>query len=147
MEAVEMRILDTSKSYRVGGRYKKIMVVEDEAFIRKLVSMIAKKEGYEVIEAGNGKDAAEKLLDTQIDLLITDLNMPEMDGIELVRTLRSRPGQMYTPVIMLSSEFREARRQMAYEAGINEWVPKPFITKHLRDLITKYDPEPIADGL
>jgi two-component system chemotaxis response regulator CheY len=71
-------------------------------------------------------------------MLITDLNMPEMDGIELVKTVRSRPGMGFVPIVMISSEILEARKQKAYEAGINDWVPKPFIAKQLRNVLAKY---------
>ena len=117
---------------------KKILVVDDAGFIRNLVSLILTTEGYEVIESNNGKDALKKLEETSIDMIITDLNMPEMDGIELVKTMRSKSAYMHIPVVMLTSEFLETRKQRAFEAGINEWIPKPFIAQHLRALVMKY---------
>jgi two-component system chemotaxis response regulator CheY len=118
-----------------------IMVADDGDLIRKLVSMILTKEGHKVVESRNGKEALDLLLKTNIDILITDLNMPGMDGIELVKTIRSSPGLRLLPIVMLSSEFLEARKQKAYEAGINDWIPKPFIIKDLRDVLTKYAQE------
>jgi len=115
-----------------------IMVVDDFDMIRELVSLILRKEGHEVLESRNGREALDLLSDNKIDLLITDLNMPEMDGIELVKTVRSRPGLGFVPIVMISSEILEARKQKAYEAGINDWVPKPFIAKQLRNVLTKY---------
>ena len=115
-----------------------IMVVDDFDVIRELVSLILRKEGHEVLESRNGREALDLLSDNKIDMLITDLNMPEMDGIELVKTVRSRPGLGFVPIVMISSEILEARKQKAYEAGINDWVPKPFIAKQLRDVLTKY---------
>ena len=115
-----------------------IMVVDDFDVIRDLVSLILRKEGHEVLESRNGREALDLLSDNKIDMLITDLNMPEMDGIELVKTVRSRPGMGFVPIVMISSEILEARKQKAYEAGINDWVPKPFIAKQLRNVLTKY---------
>ena len=115
-----------------------IMVVDDFDRIRELVSLILRKEGHEVLESRNGREALDLLSDNKIDMLITDLNMPEMDGIELVKTVRSRPGLGFVPIVMISSEILEARKQKAYEAGINDWVPKPFIAKQLRNVLTKY---------
>ena len=115
-----------------------IMVVDDFDVIRDLVSLILRKEGHEVLESRNGREALDLLSDNKIDMLITDLNMPEMDGIELVKTVRSRPGLGFVPIVMISSEILEARKQKAYEAGINDWVPKPFIAKQLRNVLTKY---------
>lgn len=115
-----------------------IMVVDDFDVIRELVSLILRKEGHEVLESRNGREALDLLSDNKIDMLITDLNMPEMDGIELVKTVRSRPGLGFVPIVMISSEILEARKQKAYEAGINDWVPKPFIAKQLRNVLTKY---------
>lgn len=115
-----------------------IMVVDDFDVIRDLVSLILRKEGHEVLESRNGREALDLLSDNKIDMLITDLNMPEMDGIELVKTVRSRPGMGFVPIVMISSEILEARKQKAYEAGINDWVPKPFIAKQLRNVLAKY---------
>lgn len=115
-----------------------IMVVDDFDVIRDLVSLILRKEGHEVLESRNGREALDLLSNNKIDMLITDLNMPEMDGIELVKTVRSRPGMGFVPIVMISSEILETRKQKAYEAGINDWVPKPFIAKQLRNVLTKY---------
>ena len=122
---------------RVSTTSKTILVVDDADFIRKLVSIILTLEGYTVLEAGNGKEALDILAKTWVDMIITDLNMPVMDGIELVSAMRSEPAYKHIPVVMLTSEFLEFRKQQAFEAGINEWVPKPYITRKLRDLVFK----------
>jgi len=116
---------------------KTILVVDDADYIRRLVAIILKMEGYTVLEAENGKDALDTLEKTTIDMIITDLNMPVMDGIELVSVLRSKPAFKNIPVVMLTSEFLEFRKQTAFEAGVNEWIPKPYITSKLRDLVFK----------
>lgn len=123
---------------RAYGQPRTIMVVDDGDLNRMLISLILRKEGYKVLESSNGRDALEVLSDNHIDMLITDLNMPEMDGIELVKQIRSRAGLGFVPIVMISSEFLEARIQKAYEAGINDWLPKPHIANRLSDVLAKY---------
>ena len=112
-------------------------MVDDADYIRRLISIILTMEGYALIEANNGKQALDILAETRIDMIITDLNMPVMDGIELVSAMRSEAAYKHIPVVMLTSEFFESRKQKAFESGINEWVPKPYITSKLRDLVFK----------
>ena len=138
MAFMPIAAMDSGARSSVKTTSKTILVVDDADVIRSLVSLILTTEGYEVVESNNGKDALNKLEETSIDMIITDLNMPEMDGVELVKTMRSKFAYMHVPVVMLTSEFLEARKQKAFEAGINEWIPKPFIAKHLRDLVIKY---------
>jgi len=138
MGVTTMTAMGSGASTGLSTTSKTVLVVDDSDFIRRLVSLILRMEGYRVIESNNGKDALKRLREVFIDMMVTDLNMPEMDGIELVRTMRSKSAFAHIPVVMLTSEFLETRKQMAFEAGINEWVPKPFITKHLRNLIRKY---------
>jgi two-component system chemotaxis response regulator CheY len=95
---------------------KRVMVVEDDAHVRELVSIILKRDGFEVVESTNGKDALIKLNDSNIDMLVTDLNMPEMGGLELVRKLRNRTGAELTPVIMITSENHESIRKKVEKA-------------------------------
>jgi len=116
---------------------KRVMVVEDDAHVRELVSIILKRDGYEVVESINGKDALIKLNGENIDMLITDLNMPEMGGLELVRKLRNRTGSELTPVIMITSENHESIRIKVEKAGINKWILKPCIRKDLKKAIRK----------
>lgn len=133
-----MTAIGTDELAGVDATSKTILVVDDADFIRRLVSMILALDGYIVLEADNGKAALDILGKTQVDIIITDLNMPVMDGIELVSALRSGPVYKHVPVVMLTSELLEFRKQQAFEAGINEWVPKPYITSKLRALVFKY---------
>ena len=132
-----MTAIDAGDLVRVNTTSKTILVVDDADFIRRLVSIILTLEGYTVLEAGNGKEALDILAKTWVDMIITDLNMPVMDGIELVSAMRSEPAYKHIPVVMLTSEFLEFRKQQAFEAGINEWIPKPYITRKLRDVVFK----------
>ncbi len=96
---------------------KTVMVVDDSATIRKLLSYILRKRDYVIAEAEDGIDAMEKLSHVQIDLIIVDLNMPNMDGIEFVKTLRNNYYYTDTPIIMLTTTKDEELKKKAIEAG------------------------------
>ncbi len=109
---------------------KTILTVDDSASIRQLVGFTLRAAGYEVIEAVDGEDALARMKGT-IHLVITDLNMPRMDGIELVKRIRSSGAYKYVPVIMLTTESQGARKQAGKEAGATGWVVKPFGAEQL----------------
>jgi len=122
------------------GKSVSVLVVDDAVYIRELISLILKNEGYEVIKAANGMEALDKLNGTNSDLLITDLNMPEMNGIELLRRLRNIPDFKSIPVIMVTSDNHASIRRKARHAGVNEWLLKPFIPKQLVHAVKKHVP-------
>jgi len=138
MGVIAMTAMENRELASINTTSKTILVVDDADFIRRLISIILTIDGYTVIEADNGKEALDILGKTRVDIIITDLNMPVMDGIELVSVMRSEPAYKHIPVVMLTSEFLESRKQKAFDSGINEWVPKPYITSKLRDLVFKY---------
>ncbi|MCX8022104.1 MAG: response regulator [Syntrophorhabdaceae bacterium] len=105
---------------------KKILIVDDSPTIRKLINFILKKKNYIVTEAEDGVDAMEKLINTKIDLVIADLNMPNMDGIELVKSLRNSYYHLDTPIIMLTTTKDEELKKSALEAGVNLFLNKPI---------------------
>jgi len=105
---------------------KRILVVDDSSTIRKLINYILRKKDYHITEAEDGLDALEKLIDTKVDLVIADLNMPNMDGIELVRSLRNNYYHLDTPIIMLTTTRVENLRKSALEAGVNLVLNKPI---------------------
>ena len=113
------------------------MVVEDVKNVRELLSLILKNEGFDVIESVNGQDAWNKLDGSDIDMLITDLNMPEMNGFELVKKLRSSVDFNLTPVLMVTSENHEPIRKKAKQLGVNEWLMKPLIPSDLMDVVRR----------
>jgi two-component system, chemotaxis family, chemotaxis protein CheY len=117
----------------------KILIVDDDALIRQLLSLILRSAGYSVVEAVNGKDALDKLNEAAIDLVITDLRMPQMDGIELTREIRMNPDYEYVPVVMLTSDFQGYKRQEGEQAGVNSWISKPFIPQKLIHTLRKFD--------
>lgn len=115
-----------------------ILIVDDSASMRQLVSFALKDAGYEVIAAINGKDALGKLNGARIGMVITDLNMPEMDGIEFIKQLRSTSGYKFTPVVMLTTESQESKKQEGKQAGASGWIVKPFTPTQLIDIIKRF---------
>ena len=105
---------------------KIIMTVDDSASVRQMVGFTLKQAGYEVIEAVDGQDALGKLNGNQLNMVITDLNMPNMDGIELIRELRAKPQFKFIPIIMLTTESQASKKQEGKAAGATGWIVKPF---------------------
>ncbi|OPY01936.1 MAG: hypothetical protein A4E60_01387 [Syntrophorhabdus sp. PtaB.Bin047] len=104
---------------------KTILIVDDSATIRKLLAYILKRKNYVIAEAEDGIDAMEKLSHVQVDLVIVDLNMPNMDGIEFVKNLRDNYYYMDTPVIMLTTTKDDKLKKDAFDAGVNMFLNKP----------------------
>lgn len=104
----------------------KIMTVDDSPTVRQMLRMTLKGAGYDVVEAENGEDALRKLEKEQINMLITDLNMPMMNGIELTRNVRHKDGLRFLPIIMLTTESQESIKQAGKAAGASGWIVKPF---------------------
>ena len=116
---------------------KTIMIIDDSASIRQVVNLTLKKSGYDVIEAIDGKDALGKLDGQKINLIICDVNMPNMDGIAFLRELKQNPGYKFPPVIMLTTESQEAKMQEGKAAGAKAWVVKPFKPENMLSAIEK----------
>ncbi len=117
---------------------KSILIVDDSASMRQLVTFALNDAGYEVVSAVNGKDALTKISSVKIDMVITDLNMPEMDGIEFIKQLRSRAGYKFTPIVMLTTESQESKKQEGRQAGASGWIVKPFTPEQLTDIVRKF---------
>ncbi|MBA4373964.1 MAG: two-component system response regulator [Thermodesulfovibrio sp.] len=117
---------------------KTILVVDDAGVMRQMNALTLKKEGFEVIEAVDGKDALLKMDGKQIDLVVTDINMPEMDGIELIRHLRGSSEHRFIPIIVLSTISQEAKVQEGKEAGASGWIFKPYKPHELMGAIRKF---------
>jgi two-component system chemotaxis response regulator CheY len=105
---------------------KTILIVDDSASIRQVVGIALKSAGYDTIEAVDGKDALSKLNGQKIHLIISDVNMPNMDGITFVKEAKKIPEYKFTPVIMLTTESQEGKKQEGQAAGAKAWVVKPF---------------------
>ncbi len=102
------------------------LVVDDAGIVRQVCTMALRREGYEVIEAVDGKDALVKIEGKGLDLVVTDINMPEMDGIELIKQLRLRHEFRFVPIIVLSTLSQKHKVQEGKDAGATGWVFKPF---------------------
>ena len=117
---------------------KSILLVDDAAVVRHIVSLTLRKSGYHVVEAVNGKDALEKLGASKVEMVITDLNMPEMDGIELIKQMRNTVKYRFMPILMLTTVSQEEKRREGKEAGASGWLFKPFHSNQLLDAVRKY---------
>jgi len=117
---------------------RKVLIVDDEHFVRQLVSLILTNEGYVVLEAENGNDALTKLKDYEVGMVITDLRMPQMNGIEFVRELKKQPHYISVPVVMITSDFEGYRMDEAKKAGVYQCIPKPFIPQQLMETVRKF---------
>ena len=116
---------------------KTILVVDDSAVIRQTVGLALKSAGYEVIEACDGKDGLSKLGGQKINLIISDVNMPNMDGITMVEELKKDPANKFTPVIMLTTESQADMKAKGKAAGVRALVVKPFQPPQMLDAVAK----------
>ena len=116
---------------------KTIMTVEDSTCLREMISFVIKEAGYNVVEAKDGKDALTKLNGSPLDMVITDLNMPLMNGIELTKSLRSTQSYKFIPIVFLTTESQIQKKEAAKEAGATAWIVKPFKPEQLLKVIKK----------
>jgi two-component system chemotaxis response regulator CheY len=117
-----------------------IMIVDDSASLRQVVSIALKGAGYDVLEAEDGQDALNRLDGRRIHLIISDVNMPVMDGLNFVRAAKQLPDYRFTPVIMLTTEFTEEKKRQGQAAGAKAWVVKPFRPDVLLGAVQKLCP-------
>jgi len=116
---------------------KTILAVDDSASIRQMVSFTLKSAGYDVVEAVDGMDGLEKAKTRSINLVLTDQNMPRMDGLTLIRTLRGLPQYKSTPILMLTTESSDAMKTQGRAAGATGWLVKPFDPQKLVEVVKK----------
>ena len=116
---------------------KTILIVDDSASLRQVVAISLKSAGYDVIEACDGKDALAKLNGDKIHLIISDVNMPNMDGITFVKEAKKLPNYKFTPIIMLTTESQEGKKQEGQAAGAKAWVVKPFQPAQMLAAVSK----------
>lgn len=116
---------------------KTILVVDDSSSFRTVVKLALQKAGYTVIEAGDGKDASAKLNGQKINLIVCDVNMPNMDGLTFLRHLKTTGAYKFTPVIMLTTESQESKKAEGKAAGARAWITKPFQPSTLVDAVNK----------
>jgi len=116
---------------------KTIMVVDDSASLRQVVGIALKGAGYDVIEGCDGQDALSKMTGQKIHLIISDVNMPNMDGISFVKAVKLLPNYKFTPVIMLTTESQESKKAEGQAAGAKAWVVKPFKPEQMLGAVQK----------
>jgi two-component system chemotaxis response regulator CheY len=117
---------------------KKVLVVDDANVTRMLIILPIKQAGYETVEAVNPDDALLKLKENKVDMIITDLHMPHMDGLDFIRLLRAMPKYEDTPIIMVTTESQTAKVQEGRAAGANGWIVKPIKPTQVLDIVQKF---------
>ncbi|MFP4067580.1 MAG: response regulator [Spirochaetaceae bacterium] len=116
---------------------KRVLVVDDSSAIRRSVSFILDQAGYEVVQAEDGDVALEKLDSGPYDLFVTDVNMPNLDGIELTKRLRDHQDYKFTPIIVLTTESQSSKMDEGKAAGATGWIVKPFDQEKLLGVVKK----------
>lgn len=116
---------------------KTILVVDDSGSFRTVVKLALQKAGYAVIEAGDGKEALAKLDGSKVNLIVCDVNMPNMDGLTFLKTVKTMGAYKFTPVIMLTTESQESKKAEGRAAGAKAWITKPFQPSQLVDAVNK----------
>ena len=116
---------------------KRILTVDDSASVRQMVQFTLVSAGYEVIAAVDGVDGLAKLETNKVHMVVTDLNMPRMDGIQMIRKLRANPAYRFIPIIMLTTESQPARKLEGKNAGATGWIVKPFSPEQLVAVVKK----------
>jgi two-component system chemotaxis response regulator CheY len=116
---------------------KTILIVDDSASVRQVVGITLRGAGYEVIEGRDGQDALSKLQGQKVHLIVSDVNMPNMNGIELVKAVKALPNYRFTPIIMLTTESADDKKREGQAAGAKAWVVKPFKPEVLLNAVQK----------
>ena len=116
---------------------KTVLAIDDSASIRQMVSFTLKSAGYDVVEAVDGMDGLEKAKARSVNLVLTDQNMPRMDGLSLIKTLRAMPQYAKTPILMLTTESSDAMKTQGRAAGATGWLVKPFDPRRLTEVVAK----------
>lgn len=119
---------------------QKVMIVDDSASMRQMVGYTLRQGGFEVFEAEHGQDALDKLRNVAVDLVITDLNMPVMDGITLIQNLRKQSAMKSKPILMLTTEGLGTKKDQGKAAGATGWIVKPFDPEKLLQTVAKVLP-------
>ena len=113
------------------------MIVDDSASLRQVVCIALRSAGYDAIEARDGQDALTKLTGQKVHLIVSDVNMPNMDGISFVKAVKTLPAYRFTPIVMLTTESQAEKKAQAQAAGAKAWVLKPFNPPQLLSVVQK----------
>jgi len=116
---------------------KKILSVDDSASVRQMVTFALETAGYQTAQAADGKEALTFLKGSPVDMIITDLNMPNLNGIELIKQVRALPGFKFVPIVLLTTESEDAKKAEGKAAGATGWIVKPFNQDQLLAVVKK----------
>jgi two-component system chemotaxis response regulator CheY len=116
---------------------KKILIVDDSASVRTVAKIALNEAGYETTEATNGEEALQRLSADRVHLIVSDVNMPVMDGITFLKRVKALPQYKFTPVIMLTTEAGQDMKEQGRQAGAKAWITKPFQPCNLVDAVSK----------
>jgi len=119
---------------------KTALIVDDSVTMRQMVAFTLREAGYEVVEAEHGQDALDKIPGRKINIVITDLNMPVMDGFTLIRFVRAMPALKFVPILMLTTESQLSKKEEGKAAGATGWIVKPFDPDKLLQTVAKVLP-------
>ena len=119
---------------------KKILIVDDSESVRMIARVALREQGYEVVEAGNGVEALKQLDAERVNLVISDVNMPEMDGITLLKQIKASAKHKFMPIIMLTTEAGQDKKDEGRAAGAKAWITKPFQPNVLIAAVSKLMP-------
>lgn len=119
---------------------RKAITIDDSASMRQMVRMTLKQTGFDVLEAENGQAALDLLKTTQVDLVICDVNMPILNGIETTRRLRAMPNYKRTPIVLLTTESEDSKKMAGRQAGATGWIIKPFQPTQLQKVVQRVLP-------
>ncbi|MDH3325433.1 MAG: response regulator [Gammaproteobacteria bacterium] len=116
---------------------KTILIVDDSASLRQVIAIALKGAGYEVIEGCDGQDGLDKLSGQKVNLIISDVNMPNMDGLTMVTKIKENPSYKFTPIIMLTTESGADMKERGKAAGVKAWMVKPFKPDQMLDAVSQ----------
>lgn len=116
---------------------KTILIIDDSSSMRQMMAFTLGEAGYKVIEAEDGEDGLAKLAESRVNMVITDMNMPKLNGIEFIISARSTPESKFIPIVVLSTESHSSKKEKAKKAGATGWIVKPFDPEKLLDVVKK----------
>ncbi len=116
---------------------KKILSVDDSASVRQMVTFALETAGYETVQAEDGREALALLKTTTVDMIVTDLNMPNLNGIDLIKQVRALPNFKFVPIVLLTTESEDSKKAEGKAAGATGWIVKPFKQDQLLAVVKK----------
>lgn len=116
---------------------KQVLTVDDSTSVRQMVSFALRRAGFEVAEAPDGQAGLDRAAKEKFDLIVTDLNMPNLDGMQMIAAMRKLPGYAFTPILMLTTESQPEKKEAGRKAGATGWIVKPFNAEQLIAVVQK----------